>query len=81
MFAEGASWGIPISFPTLMFTLSGIDEKPGVIAGRIEIREYLSLTISVDHDIVDGAPTTRFAKQLRELMGTGYGIGDFIKST
>lgn len=81
MFADGAGWGIPISFPTLMVTLGGIGEKPGVVEGRIEIREYLSLTVSVDHDIVDGALATRFAKRLRELMETGYGIGDFIKST
>lgn len=81
MFADGAGWGIPISFPTLMVTLGGIGEKPGVVEGRIEIREYLSLTVSVDHDIVDGAPATRFAKRFRELMETGYGIGDFIKST
>ncbi|MBI3174353.1 MAG: 2-oxo acid dehydrogenase subunit E2 [Chloroflexi bacterium] len=81
MFADGAGWGIPISFPTLMITLGGIGEKPGVVEGRIEIREYLSLTVSVDHDIVDGAPATRFAKRLRELMETGNGIGDFIKYT
>lgn len=80
MFADGAGWGIPISFPTLMITLGGIGEKPGVVDGRIEIREYLSLTVSVDHDIVDGAPATRFAKRLRELMETGFGIAAFINS-
>ena len=62
-----------------MVTLGGIGEKPGVVAGRIEIREYLSLTVSVDHDIVDGAPATRFARRLRELMETGYGIEAFIE--
>lgn len=80
MFADGAGWGIPISFPTLMITLGGIGKKPGVVDGRIEIREYLSLTVSVDHDIVDGAPATRFAKRLRELMETGFGIAAFINS-
>lgn len=74
MFAGGAGWGIPISFPTLMITLGGIGEKPGVVEGRIEIREYLSLTVSVDHDIVDGAPATRFSRRLKELIESGYGI-------
>ena len=50
-----------------------------VVDGRIEIREYLSLTVSVDHDIVDGAPETRFAKRLRELMEAGYGVGEFLR--
>ena len=27
--------------------------------GRIEVREYLSVTISFDHDIVDGGPAGR----------------------
>lgn len=80
MFADGAGWGIPISFPTLMVTLGGIGEKPGVTDGRIEICEYLSLTVSVDHDIVDGAPATRFAKRLRELIESGYGLDSLLLS-
>jgi pyruvate/2-oxoglutarate dehydrogenase complex dihydrolipoamide acyltransferase (E2) component len=28
---------------------------------RIEVREVLSMTISVDHDVIDGAPAARFA--------------------
>jgi pyruvate/2-oxoglutarate dehydrogenase complex dihydrolipoamide acyltransferase (E2) component len=51
-----------------MITLGGIGQKPGVVKRRIEIREYLSLTVSVDHDIVDGASATRFAKRLKELI-------------
>jgi len=47
----------------------------------IGIREYLSLTVSVDHDIADGAPATRFAKRLRELMEIGYGFEGFIEQT
>jgi len=37
-------------------------------AERIEVREYLSVTASFDHDIVDGAPAARFARRLRELV-------------
>lgn len=74
MFAGGAGWGIPISFPTLMITLGGIGEKPGVVDGRIEVREHLSVTVSVDHDIVDGAPATRFSRRLKELIEAGCGL-------
>lgn len=53
-------WGIPPATPTtLMLTVGGIGEKQAVVDGHAAVREYLSLTISVDHDIVDGAPAAR----------------------
>jgi hypothetical protein len=30
----------------------------------------------VDHDIVDGAPAARFTERLKELIESGYGLGD-----
>jgi pyruvate/2-oxoglutarate dehydrogenase complex dihydrolipoamide acyltransferase (E2) component len=76
MFGKGAGWGIPITDYTLGITLSGIAEKPGVVGGRIEIREYLSMTLSFDHDIIDGAPAARFTQRLKELIENGYGLSD-----
>lgn len=76
MFGKGGGWGIPMPNFTLTVTLGGIAEKPGVVEGRIEIREYLSVTISFDHDIVDGAPAARFTQQFRELIESGYGLID-----
>jgi pyruvate/2-oxoglutarate dehydrogenase complex dihydrolipoamide acyltransferase (E2) component len=74
MFGKGAGWGIPLSIHTLTVTVGGIVEKPGVEDGRIGIREYLSVTISFDHDIIDGAPAARFARRLEELVESGYGL-------
>lgn len=76
MFGSGSGWGIPVPNHTLQLTLGGIAEKPGVVEGRIEIREYLSVTISFDHDIVDGAPAARFAQRLKELIESAYGLCD-----
>jgi pyruvate/2-oxoglutarate dehydrogenase complex dihydrolipoamide acyltransferase (E2) component len=77
MFENGAGWGIPIVPPTtLMMTVGGIGEKPGVVDGHIAIRDYLSLTISFDHDIIDGAPAARFTQRLKELIESGYGLFD-----
>jgi len=45
-----------------------------VVNGRIEIREYLCVTISFDHDVVDGAPAARFTRQFKELIERGYGL-------
>lgn len=75
MFGQGAGWGIPASAPTaLMLTVGGIGEKQVMVGGRPAIREYLSLTISVDHNLVDGAPATRFTRRLQELIESGYGL-------
>ena len=77
MFANGAGWGIPPATPTtLMLTVGGIGEKRTVVDGHVAVREYLSLTISVDHDIVDGAPAARFTRRLKELIESGYGLAE-----
>ena len=76
MFGKGAGWGIPPALPTLMITVGGIGEKPVIVDGHLAMRDYLSLTISFDHDIIDGAPAARFTARLKELIERGYGLGD-----
>jgi len=77
MFGHDAGWGIPPANPPSLFvTVGGIGEKPGVVDGQIAIREYLSVTISFDHDIIDGAPAARFTQRLKELIESGYGLPD-----
>jgi pyruvate/2-oxoglutarate dehydrogenase complex dihydrolipoamide acyltransferase (E2) component len=74
MFAKGGGWGIPFTQYTLAVTLGGIAEKPVVVDGQIEIRELLNVTVSFDHDIVDGAPAARFTQQFIDLIERGYGL-------
>jgi pyruvate/2-oxoglutarate dehydrogenase complex dihydrolipoamide acyltransferase (E2) component len=74
MHGKGAGWGIPIPSHTLSATLGGITEKPGVVDGRVEVRESLSVTLSFDHDIVDGVPAARFAARFRELVERASGL-------
>ncbi len=76
MFGKGSSWGLPPAGPTLTIIVGGIGEKPGVVNGHIALREYLSLTISFDHDIIDGAPAARFTERLKELIESSYGLFD-----
>ncbi len=76
MFGSGSGWGIPVPNHTLQLTLGGIARKPGLVEERIEVREYLSVTVSFDHDIVDGAPAARFTQRLKELVESGYGLCD-----
>ncbi len=74
MFGKGSSWGVPPAGPTLTIIVGGIGEKEGIVDGHITVRDYLSLTISFDHDIIDGAPAARFIKRLKELIESGYGL-------
>lgn len=74
MFGEGGGWGLTPTIHTLGVTVGGIACKPGIVDGRIEPREYLNLTLSFDHDIVDGAPAARFAQRFKELLESGYGL-------
>ena len=74
MFGEGAGWGIPKPSLTLTVTLGGIAERPGLFDGQIRAREYMSVTISIDHDVVDGAPAARFVRQFRRLLEEGSGL-------
>ena len=74
MFGAGGGWGIPVPNHTLQLTLGGIASKPAIVEERIEAREYLSVTVSFDHDIIDGAPAARFTQRLQELIESGYGL-------
>lgn len=79
MFGNGGGWGIPVSNHTLQITLGGVAERPALVNGQLENREYLCVTVSLDHDIVDGAPAARFIQRLKELVENGYGITEYIE--
>jgi pyruvate/2-oxoglutarate dehydrogenase complex dihydrolipoamide acyltransferase (E2) component len=75
MFGGGHSgWGLSPTFNPLGLVVGGIAWKPAVVEGRIEPREILSLTVTFDHDIVDGGPATRFVRRLVELIESGSGL-------
>lgn len=69
MFGTGGGWGLGfLPTHTLGLTVGGIVQKPGVHEGQIMVRDYLHLTMTFDHDIVDGAPAARFARQFVTLL-------------
>ncbi len=75
MFADGGGFGI--GHPTMMslvVLVGGLSERPRVVEGRVEIREVLDVTVTVDHNVVDGAPAARFVADLRRLLETAEAI-------
>lgn len=71
-----SGWGISPTLHPLGLVVGGIALKPAVVEGRIEPREILNLTVSFDHDIVDGGPATRFVRRLVELIECGHGLDE-----
>lgn len=45
-----------------------------------QVRDYLSLTVSFDHNMIDGAPAARFTQRLKQLIESGYGLQDAANS-
>jgi pyruvate/2-oxoglutarate dehydrogenase complex dihydrolipoamide acyltransferase (E2) component len=74
MFGAGGGWGIAFQLHTLGVVIGGITRRPILFQGQLVEREWLQLTVSADHDIVDGAPAARFVARLRTLLMSGDGI-------
>jgi pyruvate/2-oxoglutarate dehydrogenase complex dihydrolipoamide acyltransferase (E2) component len=69
MFADGGGFAIaPPTLASLTVVVGGISNRPLDVGGHGEVIDLLDLTVSIDHNIVDGAPATRFAADLRRIM-------------
>jgi pyruvate/2-oxoglutarate dehydrogenase complex dihydrolipoamide acyltransferase (E2) component len=69
MFAGGGGFAIaPPTLASLIVVVGGLSARPRVVGDSIEIRDVLDLTVTVDHNVVDGAPATRFGAELRRVM-------------
>jgi pyruvate/2-oxoglutarate dehydrogenase complex dihydrolipoamide acyltransferase (E2) component len=76
MFGKGlGGWGIAPLTSSLGLIVGSTTWKPAVVEGRIEPRQILNLTVVFDHDVIDGAPATRFTRSFVELIESGYGLG------
>jgi pyruvate/2-oxoglutarate dehydrogenase complex dihydrolipoamide acyltransferase (E2) component len=67
-----ALWLLPlVGGATVGVAVGGIVERPRIIDGQLENREHLCLTVTFNHDIVDGAPAARFLKRYSALLASG----------
>lgn len=71
MFGGGAGHGI--GFPTILslsVLVGGRTKRPIADGDEVVVGEVLDLTVTFDHNTVDGAPAARFIADLRNLLTT-----------
>jgi pyruvate/2-oxoglutarate dehydrogenase complex dihydrolipoamide acyltransferase (E2) component len=71
-------FGMADSFFTCTLTIGGRYERVTWVGGRAEPRQTLNVTLTVDHDIVDGAPAARFGQTLTQLIEEAAGLEDCL---
>jgi pyruvate/2-oxoglutarate dehydrogenase complex dihydrolipoamide acyltransferase (E2) component len=71
MIGNVAGWGIPVATHTLNITIGGIVDRIIEQNNQFEKRQHLCLTLSFDHDIVDGAPAARFIRNIKKIIESG----------
>jgi len=74
MFGKVSGWPIITATHPLAFASGSIAKKLKIAAGTLEEREYLSITIAIDHRIIDGGPAARFIEELNNLLENAHGL-------
>ena len=82
MFAQTGlrGWGIPVGAWPLTVTVGTLQEMfvPDK-EGNPRIAEFLNVAMTGDHTSIDGAPTARFASQLRKHLASGKGLDPYFE--
>jgi pyruvate/2-oxoglutarate dehydrogenase complex dihydrolipoamide acyltransferase (E2) component len=69
---DQAAWLLPlVSGASVAVAIGGIVERPVLTDGELENHEHLCLTVSFNHDIIDGAPAARFLRTFSEYLKSG----------
>jgi len=77
MFGNGAGWGQSApGFHNFSVVVGGIATRPATTVGELGPREILCLTVSANHDLVDGAPFARFAHKLQTIIEAAEGLDE-----
>jgi len=80
MFGAGPLWLLPLTSATVTVAVGAIVKRPALVDGELAEREHLCLTVSFDHDIVDGAPAARFTSRFAESLSSGDELRDVLGS-
>jgi pyruvate/2-oxoglutarate dehydrogenase complex dihydrolipoamide acyltransferase (E2) component len=78
MFGVGSMWLVPLTAATVTVAIGSISKRPVIVDGDLQEHEFLCLTVSFDHDIVDGAPAARFTRRFSEILSSGKEISELL---
>jgi pyruvate/2-oxoglutarate dehydrogenase complex dihydrolipoamide acyltransferase (E2) component len=74
-----ALWLLPlVGGATVTVAVGGIVVRPCIEEGQLASREHLCLTVTFNHEIVDGAPAARFMKSFSTLLSSGELLRDEV---
>ncbi len=76
MFGIGPLWLVPLTSGTVTVAVGAIAKRPALIDDTLQEREHLCLTVSFNHDLIDGAPATRFTNRFARLLSSGNELYD-----
>ena len=51
-----------------ILAIGGVEEKPVVIDGQLEVRQRMRVTMSCDHRVIDGATGAKFLQTVRQYI-------------
>jgi len=79
-FTKGLNgWAIPQTMHQTQVLVCPISKKPVQKGDGFEFRDFLALTVTLNHDIVDGGPAVDFIRRLTELMEQSFELDEFAK--
>lgn len=67
-------WSVSRSVHPISILINSIVKKPAVVNNEIVIREFMCVTIGFQHDLVDGAPFSRYIQRLKKLLESASGL-------
>lgn len=77
---SGGGWGLTApGLHNLSIIIGGIASRPSSTPDEPGPREMLCLTVSANHELVDGAPLARFVRHLTKLIESADGLLDAFK--
>ncbi|NVM37044.1 MAG: 2-oxo acid dehydrogenase subunit E2 [Candidatus Lokiarchaeota archaeon] len=65
---------IPIQPWPIQFSLGCLDKRLRKENGQIIEREFLNVTITLDHDVIQGGTITRFLNEIYQMVESGFGL-------
>ena len=68
--AIGGEYATPvINYPeTAILGLGAIKDRPWVVNGEVEARKVMTLSLSIDHRVIDGADAAQFVNTVKEYL-------------